>query len=191
MTTELDTYFDDLTTWHDQALALREVLRGHGLTEELKWKKPCYIHGGDNLAVLQPFKEFLALLFFKGALFKDPEGLLKSQGENTRSALRLEFTTVDQIEEQADAIRALVDEAIAVEKAGLKVERAELPDMPEEMIAVFEQDPELQEAFDELTPGRQRSYVLHVASAKQSATRTSRIERCRDKIISGKGFNEY
>lgn len=191
MTNRVDEEFDSATKWHAEALKLREVLLTCDLTEVFKWNKPCYAHDGDNIAVMQRFSNFLALLFFKGALMKDPEGLLKSQGENTRSALRLEFTTVDEIIEQADAIRALVAEAIAVEKSGLKVEQAEPPEYPEELIAAMEQDPELQEAFDELTPGRQRSYLLHISAAKQAATRVSRIAKCRPKILSGKGFNEY
>lgn len=191
MTDQLDQLFTSATKWRDEAIRLREVLMGCDLSEQYKWNKACYAHGGDNVAVMQRFRGCLALLFFKGALMKDPEGLLKSQGENTRSALRLEFTSVDEIAEHAEAIRALVAEAIRVEKAGLKVERAEPPEYPEELIAAMEQDPELQEAFDDLTPGRQRSYILHISAAKQSATRTSRIDRCRPKILSGKGFNEY
>lgn len=191
MTTQLDELFDDASQWRTEALELRKILQTCDLTEQVKWKKPCYMHEGDNIAVLQRFKDFLALLFFRGALMKDPEGLLKSQGENTRSALRLEFTSVEQVLEHAEAIRALVTEAIAVAKSGLKVEQAEPPDYPEELIAALELDPELQEAFDELTPGRQRSYLLHFSAAKQSATRTSRIAKCRSKITSGKGFNEY
>jgi len=191
MTSQLDTQFEDATQWRDEALALREILLNCDLTEERKWAKPCYLHNGENIAIIQRFKGFLALMFFKGTLMKDPEGLLKSQGENTRSALRLEFTGVDEVKTQAEAIRALVADAIRVEKAGLKVEQAETPDYPEELIAAMEADPELQEAFDELTPGRQRSYILHISGAKQSATRVSRIEKCREKILSGKGFNEY
>ena len=157
----------------------------------IKWNKPCYAHDGDNIAIIQRFNDFLSLMFFKGALMNDPEGLLRSQGENTRSALRLEFSSVGEVAGMKAVIQALVAEAIRVEKAGLKVEQAEPPEYPEELIAAMEQDPELHEAFEELTPGRQRSYLLHLSAAKQSATRVNRIAKARDKILSGKGFNEY
>lgn len=191
MKSRVDDEFNRATLWKQEALALRKILLGCDLTEVYKWRKPCYAHGGDNIAIIQRFSGFLSLMFFKGALMNDPEGLLKSQGENTRSALRLEFSDVDAVTRNETAIRALVAEAIRVEKAGLKVEPAEPPDYPEELIAAMEQDPELQEAFDRLTPGRQRSYLLHISAAKQSATRVSRIAKCRGKILSGKGFNEY
>lgn len=191
MTTELDQLFETATKWRPEALALRKVLQGCDLTEVMKWNQACYVHDGDNIAIIQRFNDFLSLMFFKGALMKDPEGLLKSQGENTRSALRLEFSRIKEVNTRADAIRDLVADAIRVAKSGLKVEQAETPDYPEELIAALEYDPELQEAFDALTPGRQRSYILHFAAAKQSATRTARIERSRPKILSGKGFNEY
>ncbi len=191
MSSKVDEEFQSATLWRAEALALRKILLGCDLSEIYKWNKPCYAHDGDNIAIIQRFKDFLSLMFFKGALMKDPEGLLKSQGENTRSALRLEFSSADDIASKEAAIRALVADAIRVAKAGLKVEQAEPPDYPEELIAAMEQDPELQEAFEELTPGRQRSYLLHISAAKQSATRVSRIATSRSKILSGKGFNEY
>lgn len=190
MTTPLDDHFANAEKWRDEAIALRDILRACDLVEIEKWNKPCYAHDGSNIAIIQRFNDFLSLMFFKGSLLKDPEGLLRSQGENTRSALRLEFTSTAEVRERAADIRTLVAEAIAVDKAGLKVEQAETPDYPEELIAAMETDPDLQEAFLALTPGRQRSYILHLSAAKQSATRTSRIEKCRPKILSGKGFNE-
>lgn len=190
MNPDLDSHFKSADLWRDEAIALRKVLDGCPVREEEKWNQPCYTHDGGNIAIIQRFKPCLSLMFFKGALMRDPEGILKSQGKDTRSALRLEFTSVDEIEKLAKTIKAYVDEAIAVEKSGRTVGQAEVPDVPEELIAAMEADPKLQEAFDALTPGRQRSYLLHINAAKQSATRTARIERARPKILAGKGFNE-
>lgn len=186
---ETDREFAEATLWHDEALALRSVLLEAGLDEVFKWNKPCYASSGENICIIQRMKAHLALMFFKGALMKDPEGLLRDQGANTHSAKRLEFTSTGQVHERASAIKALVAEAIRVEAAGLKVERPE-QEAPEELVAALEADPELQEAFDRLTPGRQRSHMLHVGGAKQSATRANRVEKCRPKILAGKGFQE-
>ena len=190
MNPDLDSHFDSAELWRAEAIALRAVLAGCPVREELKWNQPCYTHGGGNIAIIQRFKGFLALMFFKGALMKDPEGILKSQGKDTRSALRLEFTNVAEIKGLKGTIRDYVAEAIAVEKSGRQVGQAEIPDVPEELIAAMEADPKLQEAFDALTPGRQRGYLLHINAAKQSATRAARIEKARPKILTGKGFNE-
>ncbi len=191
MNPELNHDFETAELWRDEAIALRAVLARCDLREERKWDQPCYTHEGKNIAIIQRFKDFLSLMFFKGALMKDPEGILRSQGKESRSVLRLELTSVSQIEDLATVIAAYVDEAIAVEKSGRRVEPAETPDYPEELIAAMEADPFLQEAFEALTPGRQRSYLLHFNAAKQAGTRASRIKKCRGKILAGKGFNEY
>lgn len=145
---------------------------------------------GNNVAIIQPFKEHCSLMFFKGALIRDPHGLLRSQGRNTQSAMRLEFTGKDQIRKAV--VRTYVKQAIAVEKAGLKVDfkaKREL-EIPEEFAEILNKDSELAQAFHALTPGRQRGYVLHFTGAKQSRTRTARIEKCIPRILAGKGMND-
>lgn len=176
--------------WRGEIEALRSILLDAGLDEELKWGKPCFLFEGSNVAIIQPFKEHCALMFFKGALLEDPHGLLRSQGVNTQSAMRLEFTSEDQIEKSV--VQDYVKQAIAVEKAGLKVDfeaKREL-ELPEELTRIFEKDRKLAKAFDALTPGRQRGYVLHFTGAKQSKTRTARIERAIPKILEGKGLHD-
>lgn len=173
-------------------LELQTILLGCQLDEEIKWGKPCYSAEGANIAIMQPFQGFLSLMFFKGALLKDPKGLLRSQGENTQSALRMEFTRVGEVTKARSAIKAFVKDALAVEKAGLKVAFKKATDrkLPEELTERFKQDKAYKQAFAALTPGRQRSYLLHFASAKQSKTRVARIEKCRADVLAGKGFNE-
>ena len=190
---KLDRLFDSARRWRDEAEALRGILLECGLTEELKWRSPCYVHDGQNICIIQNMKDFLALMFFKGALLKDPDGILERQGPHWRSGYRLRFISVPGVVSVAGNIRAFVRDAIEVEKAGRRVERARDPessDYPEELSAAPAQDPELEAAFGRLTPGRQRGYVMHVSSAKQSATRVARIQRCRPKILAGKGFVE-
>ena len=189
---EIDAFLDDASRWQEEMRALRAVLLDRALTEELKWGKPCYTAHGGNIVIMQPFKAHLSLMFFKGALLDDREGLLRAQGENTRSALRMEFTSVEDVSRRSAAIGAYVDEAIAAEEAGLKVpeQKADDNDVPAELIERFDDDPAYREAFDRLTPGRKRSYLLHFSGAKQAKTRSRRIERCREKVLEGKGFNE-
>lgn len=190
MTDELDARFADADRWRDEALRLRAILRSEGLEEALKWRKPCYTHDGQNIAILQRMKRFLALMFFKGALLDDPEGALESQGENSRSARRLCFTSVAQVEEREAVVRALVRSAIQVEAEGL-----ELPERPAAVLAPelqerLDADPALKAAFEALTPGRQRAYNLHVAGAKQSSTRARRVAQHVPKILAGKGLRD-
>ncbi len=169
---------------------LRSILLECGLEEDIKWGKPCFSFEDANVAILQPFKEFCSLMFFKGALLKDTHGLLRSQGQNTQSALRLEVTSEKQISKTA--LKSYVKQAIAVEKAGLKVDfkaKREL-ELPAELTQLLEKDRKLAKAFQALTPGRQRSHVMHVAAAKQSSTRTARAEKCALKILAGLGLNE-
>jgi len=152
--------------WHDETEKLRTLLRGCGLEEATKWGKPCFMHDGRNVAIIQGFKGHCALMFFKGALLRDAAGLLRRQGANSQAARRLEFTGVEQID--AAVVRAYVEEAIAVEAAGLVVPmpaKDEL-DLPEELARMMDEVPGLGAAFRALTPGRRRSYVLHVAGAK-------------------------
>lgn len=176
--------------WQDEIQSLRSILLDCGLDEELKWGKPCYQFEGSNIAIIQPFKEHCSLMFFKGALIQDTHNLLRSQGENTQSAMRLEFTDTKQIKKTV--VKAYVKQAIAVERAGLKVDfkaKREL-EFPEELTRMLNKDSKLAKAFHALTPGRQRGYILHISAAKQSATRTARIEKNIPKILAGKGLHD-
>lgn len=187
---KLDSQFADATLWREEALALRAVLLACGLGEEKKWGKPCYTHDGANIAIIQRFNDFLALMFFKGGLLDDPDGVLERQGPNSRHGFRIRFTSVNDVERLSEKVRTLVQQAIEVEKKGLTLEDPGAPDLPEELVSRFDADPELAAAFEALTPGRQRGYALHLREAKQSQTREARIDKCRGKILAGKGFNE-
>ena len=186
----LEKSFDSARLWRQEANELRKILLSAGLTEELKWGKPCYAYDGKNICIIQRMNSFLALLFFKGALLKDPDNVLEVQGANSRNGYRMRFTSVKDVAKMAKSVKACVGEAIEVEKAGLKVEKASRLDYPEELVDKFAEDSELRAAFDKLTPGRKRGYALYFSDAKQSKTRVARIERCRSKILAGKGFQE-
>ncbi|MDJ0924339.1 MAG: YdeI/OmpD-associated family protein [Acidimicrobiia bacterium] len=176
--------------WPDEIAELRPILLASGLTEELKWRKPCYSHEGKNVVIVQEMKEFLALMFFKGALLKDPAGVLEDQGPNSRSARRMQFTSVADVGRLSDTVKAYVDEAIAVEEAGLEVGPAPELVLVEELQSHLEGDPALRKAFEALTPGRQREYNLYVSGAKQAKTRAARVERYAQKILDGKGLRD-
>jgi uncharacterized protein YdeI (YjbR/CyaY-like superfamily) len=186
----VDKLFSNATRWRHEADKLRGILLECGLTEELKWGQPCYVYDGKNICIIQRMKDFLALLFFKGALLKDPDDVLEVQGPNSRSGYRMRFTSVQDVARIANSVKAYVSEAIEVEKAGLKVEKRTDLEYPEELIDKFVEDPNFKAAFDRLTLGRKRGYVLHFSDAKQSKTRMTRIERYRRHIIDGKGFHE-
>src|SRR6187402_2452352 len=187
---KVDAFVSRAKAWRGEMQKLRTILLDCGLNEELKWGKPCYAFDGKNVAIIQPFKPHCALMFFKGALLKDTRGLLRSQGENTQSALRLEFTSEAEITKTV--LKSYVKQAIAVEKPGLEVDfkaKREL-ELPEELTQILKKDRKLAKAFYALTPGRQRSYVIHITGAKQSQTRSARIEKCIPKILTGMGMNE-
>jgi uncharacterized protein YdeI (YjbR/CyaY-like superfamily) len=186
---EVDTYLQT-ARWADEISALRPILSSRGLTEEIKWRQPCYTHQGKNIVILQEMKDFLSLMFFKGALLSDPAGVLEPVGPNARSARRIRFTSTHDVERLADVVADYVDEAIEVERRGLDVGPAPEPDPPEELVEWFEQDPDLKEAFESLTPGRRREYILYFSSAKRPDTRRSRIERHIERIKSGLGLRE-
>jgi uncharacterized protein YdeI (YjbR/CyaY-like superfamily) len=186
----VDAFVSRAGTWRGEIRKLRSILLDCGLDEDLKWGKPCFLFEGKNVAVIQPFKEHCSLMFFKGALLRDPHGLLRSQGKNTQSALRLEFTGEAQI--RKTVVKSYVKQAIAVEQAGLKVDfkaKREL-ELPEELIRILKKNRKLANAFGALTPGRRRAYVLHFTGAKQSGTRAARIEKCVPRILAGKGLND-
>jgi len=188
---KVDAFLSRTGTWADETATLRALLLDAGLEEALKWGKPCYARGGKNVAIIQGFKDFCAVLFFKGVLMDDPAGLLRSQGPNTQGALRIELSSLTQIEAAEPEIRALIAEAIRVEDAGLAVAYAAKDDLdyPDELVDAFDADPDLRAAFEALTPGRKRSWIMHFTEAKQAATRTARIARAATSIHAGKGVN--
>jgi uncharacterized protein YdeI (YjbR/CyaY-like superfamily) len=176
--------------WPEEREQLRAMLREFPLTEERKWAKPCFLFEGKNVALIQEFNESIALMFFKGALLKDPKRLLEKPGENTQAARVLRFTDLDEIVARKAVVKAYVAEAIEVEKAGLKVKLkpASATALPEELERKFKEIPGLKEAFYALTPGRQRAYVLQISAAKQSSTREARIEKYAPQILAGLGL---
>ena len=185
---KIDAFVSRAKAWRGEIQKLRSILLDAGLDEDLKWGKPCYSFEGKNVAIIQPFKEHCSLMFFKGTLLQDTHGLLRSQGENTQSALRLEFRSEAQVTKAV--VKSYAKQAIAVEQAGLSVEfkaKHEL-ELPEELTQLLEKDRKLAKAFNSLTPGRRRGYVLHIMGAKQSQTRTARIKKCIPKILAGEGF---
>ncbi|MCB9746730.1 MAG: YdeI/OmpD-associated family protein [Alphaproteobacteria bacterium] len=186
----VDAFFGRAKLWGEELAALREVLLGAGLAEELKWGKPCYCAEGKNIAILQPMKEQLALMFFKGALLDDPAQVLEEQGPNSRSARRVVFRSVGDVEERAPVVEALVRRAIEVERAGLSVEAPAELALVEELEQWLGHDPAHRVAFEALTPGRQREYHLHVSGAKQAATRQRRVEQVAPRILAGKGLRD-
>lgn len=188
---KLDAFFEDDGRWQAELRTLREILADCGLTEEFKWSSPVYTVDGGNVAILWGFKDNATLGFFKGVLLKDPEGVLAAPGENSRSSRVFKFSGLDHIRSIEATIRAYVHEAVELEKVGARVEFPKDDiDYPEELIAKLEEDPDLQAAFEALTPGRKRGYALYFSQPKQSATRVGRIEKMREKIIAGKGLQE-
>lgn len=189
---KVDAYVSRAKRWQDETERLRAILLDSGLGEELKWGKPCYTFQGSNLAIIQAFKDHCSLMFFKGVLLNDPDGVLVRPGKNSQAQMRVQFTSVDQIDELEAVLRAYVAQAIAVEEAGLKVDFKERRDLefPEELTVKLEGNPDLAAAFQALTLGRQRAYVLHFSGAKQSETRAARIEKCVEGILAGKGLSD-
>jgi uncharacterized protein YdeI (YjbR/CyaY-like superfamily) len=187
---DVDAYLDATDRWPEEIAALRPLLLTSGLDETIKWGKPCYASGDANVVIVQEFSEHLALMFFKGVLLQDPAGVLEDQGPNSHAAKRMTFRSVEDIEQRAEVVTAYVAEAIALEQAGTP-----LPPRPEEELADELQerlasDPELSAAFDELTPGRQREYNLHVSGAKQASTRARRVDDIVPRILGGKGLRD-
>ena len=190
MNSEVDAYIQHAEKWPHVLAELRPILLGSGLTEEIKWGKPCYSHEGKNILILQEMNGFLALMFFKGALLVDAEDVLEEQGPNTRSARRIRFSSVEDVARLASTVAAYIEEAIDVEQAGLQVDPAPELVLVEELQNRLDQDPALKAAFDALTPGRQREYNLHISGAKQATTRHARVEKYAEKILDGKGFRD-
>lgn len=189
---KVDFYFKKAGKWEQETLELRRIAISCGLTEELKWGTPCYTLGNKNIVLIHDFKEYCALLFFKGALLKNDDQLLVAQSENTQATRQIRFSHLDEILAKESAVLVHILEAIEIEKAGKKVElksTEEFP-VPAEFQELLNADPDIEKAFRALTPGRQRGYLLHFAAPKQSATRISRIEKCLPDIMVGKGLND-
>lgn len=192
MNPKVDFFFEKPSQWQEEYKLLRSLALDCDLTEELKWGKPCYTLNNSNVVLIHGFKEYCALLFHKGALLNDEQNLLIQQTENVQAARQLRFTHYDQIHDMQDDIKAYIKDAIRVEKAGLKVEMKKTAEyeMPEELQEKLNADSELEKAFYNLTPGRQRGYLLYFSQAKQAKTRVARIEKYIPHILAGKGFND-
>lgn len=192
MNPRVDFYFSKEKKWQKEIRELRMIVLDCGLTEELKWGSPCYTFQGANIVLIHVFKEYCALLFFKGALLSDNNNILIQQTENVQAARQIRFTGVMEIVEMAPVVKAYVYEAIEVEKGGLKVNLKKTAEytLPEEFKIELAKNTALKAAFEELTPGRQRAYILHFSQPKQSKTRLARIEKYTPQILKGKGLND-
>ena len=192
MNPKVDGFLKSAKTWRDEFEMLRRVCLDCGLTEELKWGKPCYTYQGSNIVLIHGFKGYCALLFFKGALLKDLEGVLVQQTENVQSARQIRFSGVREIVQMEPVLKTYIEEAIEAEKAGLEVNYKKTSEfgIPEEFQNKLDKSPALKTAFSALTPGRQRGYILYFSAAKQSQTRASRVEKCVPKILKGRGLND-
>ncbi|MCD9615627.1 YdeI/OmpD-associated family protein [Chryseobacterium gleum] len=192
MNPKVNFFFEKATQWKEEFEKLRTIALSTELVEDLKWGCPCYTYEGKNIFLIHGFKEYCALLFFKGALMKDPDHILIQQTENVQAARQIRFTDVEQINDLEDILRQYIFEAVEIEESGAKVEMKKTKEfeMAEEFKEKLDQNPALQEAFKALTPGRQRAYLLHFSSAKQSKTRIARIEKCIPQIMDGIGLND-
>jgi uncharacterized protein YdeI (YjbR/CyaY-like superfamily) len=192
MNADVKVFLSNAKRWQKEMEKLRIIILDCGLTEEFKWGKPCYSYKDSNIVIIQGFKEYCALLFFKGVLLKDPDGILKKTGENTQVGRQIRFTNTDEISEMEATLKAYIYEAVEVEKAGLKVGIKKNTELifPEEFKKKSDEIPALKTAFDALTPGRQRAYIFYFSAPKQSKTRESRIEKCIKRILNGKGLDD-
>ena len=190
MNPKVDAFLLNTKKWREELTVLRSIVMDSGLGEELKWGAPCYVHEKANVIIIHGFKDYFALMFFKGALMKDPQNLLHKPGENTQSGRQIRLTSMDEMLGQEEVLRAYIQHAIEVEKAGEKVitKKTEEYPVPSELEESFAENSDLQHAFYGLTPGRQRAYLMHFAEAKQSATRKARIEKYTQRILNGKGI---
>jgi len=188
----VDTFLSKVDRWRREFEKLRKIALDCGLTEELKWGQPCYTFEGSNIILIHGFKEYCAILFIKGALLKDAKGVLIQQTKNVQSGRQIRFTSVREIVDMQTLLKAYIHEAVEVEKAGLKVPHKKTSEfsVPEEFQKKLDKSATLKKAFNALTPGRQRAYLLHFSAPKQSKTRESRIEKCVPQILKGKGLND-
>ncbi|PTT38640.1 hypothetical protein DBR28_08365 [Chryseobacterium sp. HMWF028] len=192
MNPKVNFFFENAGQWQEEFEKLRTIALSTELVEDLKWGCPCYTYERKNIFLIHGFKEYCALLFFKGALMKDPDHILIQQSKNVQAARQIRFTDVEQINDLEKILQAYMFEAVEIEESGAKVEMKKTKEfeMTEEFQSKLDQDPALKEAFKALTPGRQRAYLLHFSSAKQSKTREARIEKCIPQIMDGIGLND-
>lgn len=192
MNPKVDAFIGRAKQWQKEYEKLRAIVLDCGLTEEFKWGNPCYTFDGKNIVIMHGFKEYCAVLFVKGALLKDPDGILIQQTENVQSARQIRFTNVREVIGVRSILKAYIKEAIEIEKAGLKVNLKKVSEfaIPEEFQDKLDNNPKLKKAFYALTPGRQRGYLLYFAAAKQAKTRESRIEKYEQHILKGMGLND-
>jgi uncharacterized protein YdeI (YjbR/CyaY-like superfamily) len=192
MNPKVDWFFDKSTKWQEAYQELRELALSFELTEELKWGCPCYTIGKSNIFLIHGFKDYCALLFMQGALLKDKKNILIQQTENVQSARQIRFANIEEILKNKSTIKSYIKEAIQLDKAGLKVELKKTTEfkMPDEFQSALNEMSELKTAFEALTPGRQRGYLLYFSSAKQSKTRNERVEKYIPKILDGKGLDD-
>ena len=189
---QVDAFIEKAKKWSAEMALLRELVLECDLTEEYKWRQPCYALNGKNVLFVSAFKDFCVLAFFKGSLLADPSMILARAGENTQGMRMIRFTNCEQIQALEKEIKQYIFEAIEIEKAGLKVPKSDVaaPAYPIELNDVFEKNAALKSAFEQLMPGRQRAYILHFSSAKQAETRLSRIEKLTPRILKGKGIDD-
>ena len=192
MNPKVDGFLRNASKWREEFEKLRDICLDCGLTEELKWGKPCYTYQESNIVLIHGFKEYCALLFFKGVLLKDPNRILIQQTGNVQAARQIRLSNVREIVQMDPVLKAYIKEAIEVENAGLVVNYKKSSGfaIPEEFQSRLNGSPALKTAFDALTPGRQRGYILYFSAAKQSKTRASRVEKCVPQILNGKGLND-
>lgn len=191
MSAKVDQFIKKLKIWQDEVIQLRKILQSTKLVEDYKWNYPCYTYNESNIVIIQPFKSYLGLMFFKGTLLKDVKKVLIANGPNSQHTKRFEFESVVEIKKLAPTIKAYIKEAMAIEDSGQKVEvKKTAIEMPAELKKAFAKNAKLKKAFNELTPGRQRAYLFFFAGAKQPATREARIQKCVSKILQGKGLND-
>ena len=192
MNPKVDLFLKSEKSWVPEMRALREIALASGMQEDFKWYKPCYTLNGSNIVLIHGFKNYCALLFHKGALLKDPKGILVQQTENVQAARQIRFTNLAQIVEMKQTITGFIEQAMAIEKVGLKVEMKKPSQLllPDEFVAKLDELPKLKTAFQALTPGRQKAYQLFFTGAKQSKTRVARIEKSIPDILAGKGIDD-
>ncbi|MCM4156310.1 YdeI/OmpD-associated family protein [Gramella sp. AN32] len=192
MKKSIESFFEESKKWKKEYAYLRRLILDTGLSEEFKWGKPCYTFKSNNIVLIHGFKDYCALLFHKGVLLKDTNDILVQQTKNMQSARQIRFTNIEEIKELQASVKTYIFEAIEVEKAGLKVKMKKTSefDMPEEFKKALEENTNLRKAFESLTPGRQRGYLLYFSNAQQSKTRQSRIKKYMPKILYGKGLND-
>lgn len=192
MNPKVDWYFSKNEKWEKEINKLRTIILDCGLTEELKWSSPCYTYGNNNIVLIHVFKEYCAVLFFKGALLNDSNGILIQQTKNVQSARQVRFTNIQEVVKLEKILKTYIYEAIEVEKAGLKVKLKKTSDfkIPEEFQKKLDKMATLKKAFEALTPGRQRGYIFYFSQAKQSKTRESRVEKYIPQILKGKGLDD-